>query len=73
MLDFILEKHSDAFLILVGNKNDLSFEREIKKSDGEKLAETIHATFTEISVKDDNTWNDFIDNAFINYLKLREV
>ena len=71
-LDFILEKHPDAILILVGNKDDLSIDRKIKKSDGEKLAEVIHAAFAEISAKDDNGWNDFLDKVFINYLKMQE-
>ena len=71
-LDFILEKHPDALLILVGNKNDLLNNRKIKKSDGAKLAEVIHAAFAEISAKDDNGWNDFLDKVFINYLKMQE-
>ena len=71
-LDFILEKYPDAFLMLVGNKNDFSNNREIKKSDGEKFAETIHADFIEISARDNNGWNDFLNNVFINYLKMRE-
>ena len=72
-LDLILEKYSGTFLILVGNKNDLSINRKIKKSDGEKFANVIHAVFTEANAKDNNTdWNDFLENTFINYLKIKE-
>ena len=70
-LDFILENYPDALLILVGNRSDKSIDRAIKKSDGEKFAEVIHAEFAEISAKDDYGWNDFLDNVFINYLKMR--
>ena len=72
-LDYILEKCPDTFLILVGNKNDLSNNRKIKKSDGEKFAQVIHAEFTETSAKDDNSWNDFLEDIFMNYLKQGKV
>ena len=70
-LDLILEDHPDAFLILVGNKDDLFIEREIKKSDGEKFANVIHSAFTETSAKDSHNWKAFLDNVFNNYLKMR--
>ena len=72
-LDFILEKHPDAILILVGNKDDLSISRKIKKSDGEKFAEVIHAKFIETNAKDVNAWNDFLEDIFMNYLKQGKV
>ena len=72
-LDYILEKCPDTFLILVGNKNDLSNNRKIKKSDGEKFAQVIHAEFTETSAKDVNAWNDFLEDIFMNYLKQGKV
>ena len=71
-LDLILEDHPDAYLILVGNKDDLFIERKIKKSDGEKFANVIHSAFTETSAKDSYRWKDFLDNVFNNYLKMRE-
>ena len=71
-LDFISEKYPDTFLILVGNKHDLSSNRKIKEADGIKFAEIIKAKFTEISAKDGYGWNDFLDDAFKDYLKLRE-
>ena len=70
-LDLILEDHPDAYLILVGNKDDLFIEREIKKSDGEKFANVIHSAFTETSAKDSHNWKAFLDNVFNNYLKMR--
>ena len=69
-LDLILEDHPDTFLILVGNKDDLFIEREIKKSDGEKFANVIHSAFTETSAKDSHNWKAFLDNVFNNYLKM---
>ena len=69
-LDLILEDHPDAYLILVGNKDDLFIEREIKKSDGEKFANVIHSAFTETSAKDSHNWKAFLDNVFNNYLKM---
>ena len=70
-LDLILEDHPDAYLILVGNKDDLFIERKIKKSDGEKFANVIHSAFTETSAKDSHNWKAFLDNVFNNYLKMR--
>ena len=69
-LDLILEDHPDAYLILVGNKDDLFIERKIKKSDGEKFANVIHSAFTETSAKDSHNWKAFLDNVFNNYLKM---
>ena len=70
-LDLILEDHPDAYLILVGNKDDLFIERKIKKSDGEKFANVIHSAFTETNAKDSHNWKAFLDNVFNNYLKMR--
>ena len=69
-LDLILENYQNAFLILVGNKNDLFLNREIKESDGKKFANVIHASFTETSAKNNYKWKDFLDNTFNNYLKM---
>ena len=71
-LDLILESYPNTFLILVGNKDDLYIEREIKKSDGEQFAKVIHSAFTETSAKDSYRWKDFLDNTFTNYLKIGE-
>ena len=67
-LDLIIESYSNAYLILVGNKHDLSTNRKIKESVGIKFAEIIKAEFTEISAKDNYGWKNFLDNAFNNYL-----
>ena len=67
-LDLILESYPNTFLILVGNKHDLSTNRKIKESVGLKFAEIIKAEFTEISAKDNYGWKNFLDNAFNNYL-----
>ena len=71
-LDYISEKYPETFLILVGNKHDLSNNRKIKEADGLKFAEIIKAKFTEISAKDGYGWNDFLDDAFKDYLKIIE-
>ena len=71
-LDYISEKYPEIFLILVGNKHDLSSNRKIKEADGIKFANVINAKFTEISAKDGYGWNGFLDDAFKDYLKLRE-
>ena len=68
-LDVILESYPETYLILVGNKHDLSTNRKIKESTGTKFAEIIKAEFTEISAKDNYGWKDFLDNAFNNYIK----
>ena len=67
-LDLILESYPNTFLILVGNKHDLSTNRKIKESVGLKFAEIIKAEFTEISAKDNYGWNNFLDNAFNDYI-----
>ena len=38
-------------LILVGNKVDMSAEREVQTSEGEALAKTLGCEFTEASAK----------------------
>ena len=67
-LDLILENYPNTFLILVGNKHDLSTNRKIKESVGLKFAEIIKAEFTEISAKDNYGWTNFLDNAFNDYI-----
>ena len=67
-LDLILESYPNTFLILVGNKHDLSTNRKIKESVGLKFAEIIKAEFTEISAKDNYGWKNFLDNAFNDYI-----
>ena len=67
-LDLILENYPNTFLILVGNKHDLSTNRKIKESVGLKFAEIIKAEFTEISAKDNYGWKNFLDNAFNDYI-----
>ena len=67
-LDLILESYPNTFLIIVGNKHDLSTNRKIKESVGLKFAEIIKAEFTEISAKDNYGWKNFLDNAFNNYI-----
>ena len=67
-LDLILESYPETYLILVGNKHDLSANRKIKESTGTKFAEIIKAAFTEISAKDNYGWKDFLDNVFNNYI-----
>ena len=69
-LDEILLKFGgDIHLILIGNKNDLEINRQIRKSDATKFAETIHAHFAELSAKNSVGLNEFLDNAFNDYLK----
>ena len=71
-LDYILEKYPETFLILVGNKHDLSNNRKIKEADGLKFANVINAKFTEISAKNNYGWDGFLDDAFKDYLKIIE-
>ena len=71
-LDYISEKYPDTFLILVGNKHDLSSNRKIKEADGLKFANVIKAKFTEISAKNNYGWDGFLDDAFKDYLKIIE-
>ena len=64
-LDLILEhKGNEVFLILVGNKNDLYENKEVRIEDGKKFAQVLHAKFILTSAKDINSWKkEFEDNS----------
>ena len=69
-LDLILEnKGNEVFLILVGNKNDLYENEEVREEDGKKFAEILHAKFILTSAKDINSWKKEFEGAVFDYIK----
>ena len=70
-LDYILETYGQKmFLILIGNKSDLTGNINIKESDGAKFAKIIKAPFIQLSAKDnDIELKKFLDDTFKYFLK----
>ena len=69
-LDLILEhKGNEVFLILVGNKNDLYENEEVRIEDGKKFAQVLHAKFILTSAKDINSWKKEFEDTIFDYIK----
>ena len=66
----LTQNDPEVSIILVGNKSDLYENEEIREEDAIKFAEILNAKFSLISVKvNPFRWQNFLENAFIDYIK----
>lgn len=57
-----ISKNQNAEIILIGNKSDLSSDRQVKYEEGEEFAKKHSMKFMEVSAKDDIN----VEEAFIS-------
>ncbi|KAF7346874.1 Ras protein [Mycena venus] len=65
-------KRGAPILMLVGNKCDKAFEREVSKEEGAALVRQFGCEFTETSAKKAKTWNVSLRASFAHYDKRAE-
>ena len=77
MTDLKTSADQKVSILLIGNKNDLEEEREVKIEEGEKRAQEYDIAFLETSAKNGNNINElFIEISkvlYTNYFKYENV